>query len=233
MNILYVEDERRVADFVARGLTAEGHRVTQAGDGETGLELARGGAFDVVVLDVMLPGMSGRDVCTALRHAGNTVPVLMLTALDSVDDRVEALRLGADDYLGKPFAFDELLARLEALQRRATNWRAGDGRRLRVGALAFDRDTMEVSAAGRRLALTAKELAILELLLRRPGHVLSRERVLSSVWGTNEDPLTNVVDVYVGRLRKKLGDDSGVVIETVRSHGYRLLPAGKTDDTAD
>lgn len=224
MKLLIVEDERRVADFLARGLAAEGYAVIHAADGQRGLELARGGDFAAIVLDVMLPGLSGRDVCAALRHGGSTVPILMLTALDAVEDRVESLRLGADDYLPKPFAFDELLARLEALIRRSTRWQEGDQRRLAVGALVFDRDTLAVTAGKRTVALTPKELAILELLMRRPGHVLSRARILSAVWGAEQDPLTNIVDVYIGRLRKKLGTDSGQAIDTMRGHGYRLVP---------
>lgn len=224
MNILVVEDERRVADFIARGLQAEGHHVTLAADGEAGLAAARDGSFDIIVADVMMPVMSGREMVIALRHAGNHVPVLMLTALDEIDDRVSALREGADDYLCKPFAFDELLARIEALTRRASRWQNGNGRQLVAGKIVFDRDTMVVTLAGATIALTRKELGILELLMRRPGHMLSRERILSSVWGANEDPLTNVVDVYIGRLRKKFEDcGSPGLIETVRGHGYRLV----------
>lgn len=223
MRILLVEDERRVADFIARGLGAEGYSVTLAADGEAGLAAARDGGFDVVVFDVMLPLLSGREAVAALRHAGNHVPVLMLTALDEIDDRVAALREGADDYLAKPFAFDELLARIEALGRRAARWQDGNGRQLRAGDLVFDRDKMAVTVAGKPLALTAKERGILELLMRRPGHVLSRERILNTVWGASEDPLTNVVDVYIGRMRRKLLDAGGSAsIETVRGSGYRL-----------
>ena len=226
MRVLVVEDERRVADFIARGLTAEGYRVDVASNGETGLAAARDGSFDLVVLDVMLPLMSGREMVSALRHAGSRVPVLMLTALDDIEDRVAALRDGADDYLCKPFAFDELLARIEALTRRANHWQGGNGRKLLAGKIVFDRDTMVVTVDGVAVALTRKELGILELLMRRPGHMISRERILSSVWGANEDPLTNVIDVYIGRLRKKL-EDGGVpgLIETVRGHGYRLADA--------
>lgn len=227
MKILVVEDERRVADFIARGLTAEGHGVTVVGNGEAGLAAARAGAFDVLIVDVMMPILSGRAMVTALRHAGNHVPIIMLTALDEIEERVAALREGADDYLCKPFAFDELLARIEALTRRATRWQGGDGRLMTAGRIVFDRDTMAVTVAGTPVVLTRKELGILELLMRRPGHVLSRERILSSVWGATEDPLTNVVDVYIARLRKKLDDCGGPgLIETVRGHGYRLGDIG-------
>lgn len=223
MKILVVEDERRVADFIARGLAAEGHGVTLAGDGEAGLAAARAGSFDVLIVDVMMPVLSGRAMVAALRHAGNHVPVIMLTALDEIEERVAALREGADDYLCKPFAFDELLARIEALTRRASRWQGDAGRRMVAGNIVFDRDTLVVTVGGTVVTLTRKELGILELLMRRPGHVLSRERILSSVWGASEDPLTNVVDVYIARLRKKL-DDAGDPgrIETVRGHGYRL-----------
>lgn len=222
MNILVVEDEDRVAGFVARGLKAEGHTLTVAHDGEAGLALAAHGGFDVVILDQNLPKMTGRDICRSLRASANITPVLMLTAMDAVDDRVEGLRAGADDYLAKPFAFDELIARVEALARRAHRFQ-GESRRITVGDLVFDRDSMDVTRGGHKVPMTAKELGILELLISRPGHVLSRERILSSVWGYSEDPLTNVVDVYIGRLRRKLEEHGPPLIETMRGLGYRFI----------
>jgi DNA-binding response OmpR family regulator len=224
MNILIVEDEQRVADFVARGLKAEGHTVTIARTGHEGLTMVLEGPFDVIVLDQMLPGPQGKDIAAAARQNNILTPILMLTALDGVDDRVEGLRAGADDYLPKPFAFDELIARLEALVRRSNNFASG-GRRWQVGDLVFDRDAMQATRAGVLLTLTAKELAILDLLMSKPGHVLSRERILSRVWGYGEDPLTNVVDVYIARLRKKLEEHGPPMIETARGLGYRLTAA--------
>lgn len=225
MNVLLVEDERRVADFVQRGLRAEGHATTPARTGREGLELGRGADFDVIILDLMLPEMHGLEVCQRLRSAGVLTPILVLTAMDGIEDRVEGLRLGADDYLTKPFAFDELIARLEALVRRARNFEV-ESSRIELADLVFDRETLEVHRGGERIELTAKELAILELLLSAPGKVFSRQRILSLVWGYTADPLTNVVDVYIARLRKKI-DVAGVLplIETVRGHGYRIVKA--------
>jgi DNA-binding response OmpR family regulator len=203
MNGLIVEDEARVADFVSRGLKADGHTVTIARDGHSGLAYALNAEFDVLVLDHMLPGPSGRDICKSVRAAGNLTPILMLTAMDAIDDRVEGLRAGSDDYMPKPFAFDELVARLESLVRRSRNFQ-GEMRRIEFADLVFDRDAMKVTRSGHSLNLTSKEMGILDLMLSKPGHVLSCERILNSVWGYDEDPLTNVVDVYIARLRKKL-----------------------------
>lgn len=234
MNILIVEDDRRVADFLERGLRAEGYKVRVARDGLDGLEAARVfhqmlGELDqggVILLDLMLPRMTGMEVCQTLRASGLMTPILMLTALGAVEDRVSGLRMGADDYLVKPFAFDELLARIEALLRRPREQRTTSDRRLASGGLALDRATMRVTQDGEEVSLTARELALLELFLSSPGRVLSRERILSNVWGVDEDPLTNVVDVYVRRLRTKL-DPPGATsfITTVRGLGYRLEPA--------
>jgi DNA-binding response OmpR family regulator len=228
MKILVVEDEVRVRDFLTRGLKAERHSVTEAADGEEGLVLARSGEFDVIVLDLMLPKMHGLDVCQHLREDGIMVPILMLTAMDELDDKVTGLRLGADDYMTKPFHFEELLARIEALARRGGS-QTVDPVKLQAGDLSFDRETLEVHRAGRLVKLTAKELALLELLMSKPGKVFSRQKILSNVWGLSEDPLTNIVDVYLGRLRKKLeAEGEPALIETVRGHGYRLV-AGATD----
>jgi DNA-binding response OmpR family regulator len=239
MNILIVEDDDRIADFLCRGLRAEGHRVQRASDGPSGLALAqdaareagRDGARDgtagdaptVLILDLMLPGLSGLDICQALRTAQVGLPILMLTAQGSLEDRVMGLRLGADDYLCKPFEFEELLARLEALARRGREWRPGKSSRLVVADLELDRDRMQARRAGRDLQLTARELALLELLMSAPGRLFSRERILSNVWGVNEDPLTNIVDVYIRRLRARI-DVEGLppLIHTARGLGYRL-----------
>jgi DNA-binding response OmpR family regulator len=231
MNILVIEDDARIADFLQRGLRAEGHAVRVARDGPGGLALARDAARDlrdshepcVVLLDVMLPGQDGIEVCRTLRAEGNPLPILMLTALGAVDERVAGLRSGADDYLPKPFDFDELLARIDALARRARAPAGERAARLVVDDLVLDRDTMKVSRGGVPIELTARELALLELFMSAPGRLFSRERILASVWGANEDPLTNVVDVYVRRLRSKLEAGSArPLIHTQRGLGYRL-----------
>lgn len=222
MNVLVVEDDVRVADFLLRGLRAEGYRVQLARTGPDGLALARTGDPSLLLLDLMLPGMSGLELCQTLRAEGQHVPVLMLTALSNLEDKVNGLRLGADDYLTKPFAFEELLARIEALLRRGRQQRPRASS-LQVADLLLDREKMQVTRAGQAIVLTAKELAFLELLMSAPGRVYSRERILSNVWGTNEDPLTNVVDVYVRRLRSKIDEGHPVaLIKTVRGLGYRL-----------
>ena len=231
MNILIVEDDDRIADFLCRGLRAEGHRVQRAADGPTGLALARDAAREqhpqegatVLVLDLMLPGLSGLEICQALRSAQVGLPILMLTAQGSLEDRVNGLRLGADDYLCKPFDFEELLARLEALARRGREWRPAAPARLCVGDLELDRDRMQASRGGQVLPLTARELALLELLMSAPGRLFSRERILANVWGTHEDPLTNIVDVYIRRLRSKIDDGHATaLIHTMRGLGYRM-----------
>jgi DNA-binding response OmpR family regulator len=222
MNILVVEDDMRVADFLLRGLRAEGYRVQLARTGPEGLELARSSELSVLLLDLMLPGLSGLELCQTLRAEGHHVPVLMLTALSNTEDKVSGLRLGADDYLTKPFAFEELLARIEALLRRGREQRPR-ATTLQVADLVLDRERMQVTRADKPVALTAKELAFLELLMTAPGRVYSRERILSNVWGTNEDPLTNIVDVYVRRLRAKIDEGHPVaLLKTVRGLGYRL-----------
>ncbi len=226
--LLVVEDEERVADFVVRGLRAEGYTVSHCRDGADALEIARGGGFAAIVLDLMLPGMPGQEVCQRLRATGDVTPILMLTALDAIEQRVEGLRLGADDYLTKPFAFDELVARIAALIRRDRGFR-DELPTLVVGDLVFDRASLAVSRAGQRVELTAKELALLEFLMAQAGRVVSRARILSNVWGYSEDPLTNVVDVYVRRLRQKLGDPEASLIVTVRGIGYRLEPPGPAE----
>ena len=230
MNIILIEDDPRIADFLQRGLKAEGLQVQRAATGTEGLALvqdaarqtAPGDAPTVVVLDLMLPGMNGLEICQILRAQGVPFPILMLTALSALEDRVAGLRMGADDYLCKPFEFEELLARLEALCRRAQGMTARSSQ-LQVADIVLDRDSMRASRGGEVLNLTARELALLELLMSAPGRLFSRERILSSVWGLNEDPLTNVVDVYIRRLRSKIdeGRDSPL-IQTMRGLGYRL-----------
>lgn len=231
MNILIVEDDTRVADFLERGLRAEGYRVRVARNGPDGVTFARDldrelpgiGGVGVILLDVMLPGMTGIEVCQTLRAERIKLPILMLTAMGSTGDRVAGLRMGADDYLVKPFAFDELLARIEALMRRSPELRERQSQTLQVGDLELDRGTFEVRRAGKSITLTAKEIALLELMMSAPGRVFSRERILSNVWVIDEDPLTNIVDVYIRCLRTKIdidGEDS--LIRTVRGLGYSI-----------
>jgi DNA-binding response OmpR family regulator len=232
MHILIVEDDPRVADFLERGLRAEGYRVRLARNGpdavlggrELDAEVRASAEPAVILLDLMLPVINGIEVCQTLRASGIVLPVLMLTALGSVEDRVAGLRMGADDYLVKPFAFEELLARIEALMRRSRELRKpGDGR-LVVGDLVLDRERVQASRGGRVIELTAKELALLELLMSAPGRVFSRERILANVWGVDEDPLTNIVDVYIRRLRAKVDEGFDVpLIATVRGMGYRMV----------
>lgn len=223
MELLLVEDDERVLRFVRRGLEAEGYTVTAAQNGLEGLQRARAEDYDVLILDVMLPGLSGREVCKQLREAGLSIPILMLTALDHTNDKVECLRGGADDYLTKPFDFEELLARIEALARRGRGFSSELPAVLEVGNLRIDRKAMRVFLDGEPVELTAKEFQLLELLLSSPGRVFSRTRIMNKVWGYDSDPLTNVVDVYIRRLRWKMRWDKDTGwIRTIRNYGYRL-----------
>lgn len=222
MNILLVEDETRVADFIRRGLAAEGWSVDHAPDGEEALEHAATNSYDVILLDLMLPGIQGQDVCRKLRARKSKTPILMLTALDSPEEKVEGLTIGADDYLAKPFDFDELVARVESLHRRANGYATDVNETLiSNGAISFDRTSLQVTVEGVEISLSKKERDLLLLFLTNTGRVLSRERILNAVWGLNADPLTNVVDVYVGRLRRKMGPE-GKRIVTLRHVGYRM-----------
>jgi two-component system, OmpR family, copper resistance phosphate regulon response regulator CusR len=221
MKILILEDEPKTGDYLKQGLTEAGFVTDLARDGWDGLELARDGHYDLAILDVMLPGLSGWQVLEGLRRAGQEMPVLFLTARDQVEDRVKGLELGADDYLVKPFAFAELLARVRTLLRRV---RPGlEPRLLIVADLELDLLRRRAVRAGRRLDLTAKEFALLELFMRRPGEVLPRSLIASQVWDMNFDSDTNVIDVAVRRLRAKI--DEGFepkLIHTLRGMGYVL-----------
>lgn len=227
MRILIVEDEANVADLLDRGLRAEGHMCVIAKDGEEALALALEGDFDLILLDLILPRMHGHEVCQRLRMKKVKTPLMILTAMDTTDDIVAGLRLGADDYMTKPFSFEELLARIDSVVRRGASQPAEEPV-IVAGPLEFDRESLRVYVDGEDIHVTAKELAILDLLISSPGKLFSRERILRNVWGLNMDPTTNVVDVYIGKLRRKIdrnGDES--LIETVRGLGYRLnLPAG-------
>jgi DNA-binding response OmpR family regulator len=215
-----VEDEERIASFLRKGLAAHGYAVEWAKDGREGLELGVRPDISLVILDLKLPDFDGLEVLAGLRARGATVPVLILSARGRVDDRVLGLNLGADDYLGKPFAFEELLARVRARLRPGT---AAPADVLRAGAICLDPARREVTVGGRRADLSAREYALLQAFVSHPGQILSRQELLSMAWGMNFDPQTNLVDVYVGYLRRKLG---GPVIETVRGAGYRLRASG-------
>jgi two-component system, OmpR family, response regulator len=219
VRILLIEDDRRLAELLARRLRDEGHEAETCDSGIEGLEEASSGGSDVVVVDVMLPGMDGIALTHELRRRGVATPVLMLTARDTVDDRVTGLRAGADDYLVKPFAFAELLARTEALARRTTP--AGAGTPLLHGPVFLDPRSRRVTVNGLEVDLTAKEFDLLECLLRNAGRVLSRTELKELVWDFSFDAQTKVVDLYVHYLRKKLGD-AGNVIETIRGVGYSV-----------
>jgi len=209
----------KLADLLARGLREEGHAVDVAGDGGDAVWMARAARFDVIVLDVMLPGLDGFSVCRRLRDEGVWTPVLMLTAREAVEDRVAGLDAGADDYLAKPFAFDELLARLRALTRRAPSERPT---LLAVDDLRLDPAAHRAWRGDDELDLSAKEFALLELFMRNPGAVLSRDQLIDGAWDMSFERRSNVIDVYVRYLRGKIGRDS---IETVRGIGYRLREA--------
>ncbi|MCO1581429.1 response regulator transcription factor [Crossiella sp. SN42] len=215
--ILIAEDEQRIASFVEKGLRANGFSTSTVGDGNAALDYALTGDFDLVVLDLGLPGRDGFAVLHALRQARVTTPVIILTARDSVHDTVAGLEGGADDYMTKPFRFEELLARVRLRLR--TPERAPEVTVLRHEELSLDLRTRRAQIQGRTVDLTAREFSLLELFLRHPGQVLTREQILSHVWGYDFDPGSNVVDVYVRALRRKLGAEC---IYTVRGMGYRL-----------
>jgi two-component system copper resistance phosphate regulon response regulator CusR len=220
VKILVVEDEKKAAAYLRKGLAENGFVVDLAADGEDGLELARSGGYELVVLDVMLPGRDGWSVLAELRRAGVQTPVLFLTARDATPDRVKGLNLGADDYLVKPFAFSELLARVRSILRRGPSRREET---LRRGDLEIDLVRRRAARAGRKLDLTPKEFALLSLLVRRGGEVLSRTVIAEEVWDMNFDGGTNVVDVHVRRLRSKVDDPfDRKLIHTVRGMGYVL-----------
>ena len=222
MRILLVEDEPLAARMLARGLREQAYAVDVAADGETALAQVATNDYDAIILDVMLPGRDGVSVCRAIRRDGLHVPVLMLTARDAVESRIEGLDAGADDYLVKPFDFGELLARLRAVMRRGARPRLPD--RLMVGEIQLDRPSRRAWVGPRELALTPKEYALLEYLARRAGEVVGRADIAEHVWDEHYDPMSNVVDVYVQRLRRKL-DEPGAesAIRTRRGEGYQLI----------
>ena len=220
MRILVVEDEQRIAVFIKQGLEEEGYAVDVAYDGEEALDWAAMVDYDLIVLDVLLPKKNGIQTCRDLRAQGNKVPVLMLTARDAVEDRVRGLDSGADDYLVKPFAFQELLARIRALLRRSGEVKTT---RLQVGDLLLDTLTHRATRGERAIELTAREYAILEFLMRHAGQVLSRTQIAEHVWNYDFYSTSNVVDVYIRYLRRKVDEGFDVnLIETVRGVGYKI-----------
>jgi DNA-binding response OmpR family regulator len=216
VNVLVVQDDAPVAAFIERGLKAEGFAVRTACDGAEGLELAKSSAFDLIVLDLVLPTVTGQEILTRLRAGGSSVPVIVLTANDAVPDRVAMLNAGADDYVTKPCSFSELLARIRARLRTADQM---DSNSISHGRVTIDVGTRDVRIGGRSVELTPREFALLETLMHHAGQVLSQAQLLDRVWGYDRDPTSNVVEVYVGYLRKKLRRD---VVETVRGAGYRF-----------
>jgi DNA-binding response OmpR family regulator len=220
MRILLVEDEKKVADMVARGLKAERYAVDVAHDGQAGWELAGAYEYDLIILDLMLPGLSGTEILHRIRRKNGTVPILILTARDATEEKVQNFEAGADDYLTKPFAFAELLVRVKALLRRGPVNRSSV---LRVGDLEVDRLSKQVRRAGKRIELTAKEYSLLEYFATNPGRVFSRTMIIEHVWDQSFEGLTNIVDVYVRHLREKVDDAYPTkLIRTVRGMGYCL-----------
>lgn len=222
MRVLVIEDDMKIASFVVNGLKQSGYAVDHAADGEEGLIKAQSIAYDALIVDVMLPKLDGLSLVQQLRSSGRGTPVLILSARASVDDRVRGLQAGGDDYLTKPFAFSELLARVQALIRRSTH--AAEPTRLIVGDLAMDLLTRSVTRNGEEIALQPREFALLEYLMRNPGRVVTKTMILEHIFDYSFDPQTNVVDVLVHRLRAKL-DKARTIIQTLRGVGYVLKPA--------
>jgi two-component system, OmpR family, response regulator len=224
VHVLVVEDEVKMAALIRRGLSEQGLTVDVAGDGEEGLALARAGAYDAIVLDVVLPGIDGFETCRRLRVEGNWSPVLMLTARGALDDRVAGLDGGADDYLTKPFSFVELLARLRALARRGQAERPTV---IEIGDLRLDPASREVWRGETEIELSAKEFTLLEVFMRNPGHVLTRTQLLEQAWEYDFEHRSNVIEVYIRYLRRKIDQPFGVrSLETIRGAGYRLRKDG-------
>ena len=224
MRILVVEDERKIAGFIRQGLEEQGFSVDVCGNGNEAYALATTRPYDTVVLDIMLPGRDGLSILRGLRDQKNPVPVILLTARTELNERLDGLNLGADDYMTKPFYVEELIARIHAVSRRTKDEPAG---LLQVGDLSVNLITRQVRRGGRPVELTAREFSLLERLMRTPGRVFTRTQLLEHVWGYDFDPETNLVDVNIRRLRRKIDDTSDTpLIETVRGVGYRIRKAG-------
>jgi two-component system, OmpR family, response regulator len=225
MKVLLIEDDRKIASFIKKGLKEQGFTVDSCDNGNDGYDLASGQAYDVILLDIMLPGRDGLSILRGLREKKNTAPVILLTARSALEERVEGLNLGADDYLSKPFFLEELLARMHAVTRRATGIQLS---LMQAGPLRVNLITREVLINNEKVDLTVREFNLLELLMRSPGHVFTRTQILEHVWGYDFDPQTNVVDVYIRRLRSKVDlKPEAPLIETVRGVGYRLIKSGE------
>ncbi len=223
MKVLVVEDEKQIAGFVKKGLEEQGFTVDVCDNGNEGYALATTQSYDAIVLDIMLPGRDGLSILRNLRKQRNSVPVVVLTARSELDERIEGLNLGADDYLTKPFYVEELIARIHAVVRRASGEQLS---LLQVADMTVNLITREVKRGKRSITLTSREFSLLEYLMRSPGRVFTRTQILEHVWGYDFDPNTNLVDVHIQRLRKKLGGEDGEpLIETVRGVGYRVRKA--------
>lgn len=219
--ILIVEDEPRIASFIEKGLRANGFIPTVTRDGDDAISMALGSSFDLLILDLGIPGKDGMTVLEELRGQGEQMPVIILTARDNINDKVSGLENGADDYVTKPFRFEELLARVRVRLRNSQLPRQPDEMIVSAGNIILDLRTRRVKVGDRPVDLSAREFTLIETLIRHPGQVMSREQLLDHVWGYDYAPGSNIVDVYIGYLRKKLGDN---LIETVRGMGYRLQP---------
>ena len=222
MRILVIEDEHKIANSIKRGLEQEGFAVDAVYDGIEGYDMASSEEYDVIILDLMLPGMDGVTLCKKLREEKNRTPILMLTARGAVSDKVEGLNAGADDYLVKPFAFEELLARVRALTRRPVE---GGSIKLTVTDLVLDPNLFMVKRSGKKIVLSRKEFSLLEYMMRNSGKILSKDQIISHVWNYDADILPNTVEVYIGYLRRKIDDafpDKKPLIQTVRGFGYRI-----------
>jgi two-component system OmpR family response regulator len=221
MKVLVVEDETRIAQFIEMGLREQGWTVDLQHRGDDAQALLQNNVYDVIILDIMIPGSDGLSLLRWLRDRGDSVPVILVTARNRLDERVEGLQLGADDYITKPFYVEELVARIQAVIRRSSGHEATQRQ---VGALVLNLPRREASVEGRCVELTAREFNLLEYLTRTPGRVYTRTQILEHVWDLHFDPSTNIVDVYIQRLRKKLGIEKDSLIETIRGVGYRIRP---------
>ncbi len=222
MKVLVIEDEHKIANSIKKGLEQESYAVDLAYNGDDGFDLAVSEEYNVIILDLMLPGMDGMTICQKIREKEVHTPILILTAKGEIDDKVAGLNSGADDYLVKPFAFAELLARIRALSRRP---KKSVGTKLKIADLTLDTTTLEVKRSGKKISLSKKEFSLLEYLLRHPGKILTKERIINNVWDYDADILPNTVEVYIGYLRKKIDQKSSSkkqLIHTIRGFGYKI-----------